>query len=192
MINKQWCVWVRLVAVLLSGCASNETCVDPVPTRITMVTSGDLSLISSSSKSFGWHPTMFTIHSANKLDDAELVRHMRLSITKIMEAKGYHYVEANDSPSMLVGFGMALESEMSDKEIMKRAGLVAGLSTKGVDDDYEKGSVLVALFSPIRIQPVWKVLAQGFTDTDKPIEDREQRFDKLTSMMLNSVPNHVM
>ncbi|MCL1065321.1 DUF4136 domain-containing protein [Shewanella olleyana] len=192
MIKKQWCLWMSLVLALVSGCATNEPSADPVPSRITMVTSGDLSLIPSSSKSFGWHPTMFTIHSANKLDDAELVRHMRLSITKIMKAKGYHYVEASESPSMLVGFGMALESEMSDKEIMKRAGLVAGLSTKGVDDDYEKGSVLVALFTPIRIQPVWKVLAQGFTDIDEPIENRELRFDHLTTMMLNSVPNHLM
>ena len=191
-MNKQLCLWISLVAMFLSGCASNETSIEPVPSRITMVTSGDLDLLSANAKSFSWHPTMFTVHSANKLNDEELIRHMRKSITKIMEAKGYHFVEANDSPSILVGFGMAIESEMSDKEIMKRAGLVAGLSTKGVDDDYEKGSVIVALFNPIRNQPVWKVLAQGFTDKDKPIEDREQRFDKLTGMMLNSIPNHLM
>ncbi len=192
MINKQWCLWISLVAVLISGCASNETIIDPVPSRITMVTSGDLGMISEHAKTFSWHPTMFTVHSANKIDDAELVRHMRQSITKIMNAKGYHYVAADQSPSLILGFGMALESEISDKEIMKRAGLVPGLSTKGVDDDYEKGSVLVALFNPNSIQPVWKVLAQGFTDTDRPVEDREQRFDKLTSMMLNSIPNHIM
>ncbi|MBQ4888384.1 DUF4136 domain-containing protein [Shewanella sp. MMG014] len=192
MNSKKWCLWISLFAVLISGCATKEEVNKPAPSRITMVTSGDLSFISSQVKSFAWHPTMFTVHSANKLDDAELVRHMRQSITKIMEQKGYHFAKDNENPNVLIGFGMALESEMSDAEIMKRAGLVAGLSTSGIDDDFEKGSVLVALFSPNRIQPIWKVLAQGFTETGKPIEDREIRFDKLTGMMLSSIPNHTM
>ncbi|WP_144209467.1 DUF4136 domain-containing protein [Shewanella donghaensis] len=190
MIKKQLCLWMSLFIVLLAGCTTYETVNSPAPSRMTMVTTGDLGFIPPAAKTFGWHPTMFSVHTANKLNDEELVRHMRQSITKIMQQKGYAYV--SESPSILVGFGMALESEMSDKEIMEKAGLVAGLSTNGVDDEYEKGSVLVALFTPLRQDPIWRVLAQGFTDTGKKIDDREQRFDILTTRMLHAVPNHSM
>ena len=188
MIKKQLCLWMSLLVVLIAGCTSSEVVNAPAESRLTMVTTGDLGFIPPAAKTFGWHPTMFSVHTANKLNDKELIHHMRQSITKIMQQKGYSFT--SDSPSIMVGFGMALESEMSDKDIMDKAGLVAGLSTQGIDDDYEKGSVLVALFTPVSPKPIWRVLAQGFTEIDKPVEDREQRFDKLTTRMLHAVPNH--
>ncbi|MDO6620569.1 DUF4136 domain-containing protein [Shewanella sp. 10N.286.51.B2] len=190
MIKKQHFLWVSLLLIFLTGCTSKEATEVHVPTSVTMVTTGDLGAISPYGKTFAWHPTMFSVHTANKLDDEELIRHMRQSITKIMDKKGYSLVSEAQSPSMVIGFGMALESEMSDKEIMDKAGLVAGLSTAGIDDEFEKGSVLVAIFIPNSQQPIWRVLAQGFTETDKPVQNREQRFDKLTTMMLRAIPHN--
>ncbi|WP_076539869.1 DUF4136 domain-containing protein [Shewanella sp. UCD-KL21] len=188
MIKKQLLLWVSVLAVLLAACTSKPAPDIHAPTSITMVTTGDLTTITANAKTFAWHPTMFTVHTNNKLDDEELIRHMRQSITKIMDKKGYSLVDESQFPNIVVGFGMTLESEMSDQEILEKAGLVAGLSTEGVDDEFEKGSVLVAVFSPQSQQPIWRVLAQGFTDTDKPVKNREQRFDKLTTMMLSAIP----
>lgn len=184
---KNYLAVILMSFMVLSGC-STSTATDIPVTRTTMVTSGELSLLSHSSKVFGWHPTMFKVHAPDSINSDAVVKLMQEAIIKTMEAKGYHLANAHETPSVLIGFGLALESEMSDKEILKRAGLVAGLSTDGVDDKYEKGSVLVALFSPYNSMPIWRVLAQGFTELDKKSADREQRFERLISRMLTPVP----
>ncbi|WP_299806720.1 DUF4136 domain-containing protein [uncultured Shewanella sp.] len=186
---KQYVLALLAGLSLLVGCSTTDSAEAEVAvTRTTMVTTGDLSMLSQSSKAFAWHPTMFAVHASDEVDNQVVIDHMQAAITLAMQAKGYHLAGVHETPSVLVGFGLALESEMSDKEILKRAGLVAGLSTAGVDKEYEKGSVLVALFSPHSPIPVWRVLAQGFTDLDNSPEQREQRFERLLSTMLKPVP----
>ncbi|MCL1147932.1 DUF4136 domain-containing protein [Shewanella marinintestina] len=189
MMNKYISI-VVLGLSLLTACSSTDSAERASATRTTMVISGDLSLINSHSKAFSWHPTMFAVHANDTVDSEMVIQHMQKAITNVMQKKGYHLANQNETPSVLVGYGLALESEMSDKEILKKAGLVAGLSTAGVDDKYEKGSVLVALFNPMSPMPVWRVLAQGFTELDKTTEQREQRFEELLSSMLKPVPVH--
>lgn len=187
MINKILMILVGLVLVV--GCSSTDSEQQQMAaTRTTMVISGDLSSLNTSSKTFAWHPTMFAVHANDSLDSDVIIQHMQNAITKVMQTKGYHLAKANETPSVLVGYGLALESEMSDKEILQKAGLVAGLSTEGVADKYEKGSVLVALFNPRTPMPVWRVLAQGFTDLDKTPLQREQRFEQLLATMLKPLP----
>lgn len=154
-----------------------------------MVTTGDLGFISDKTSRFAWHPSLENVVADERLDGDKVVRHMRASITQIMESKGYRLVPIDESPDLLLGFGLALESDMSDAEILSKAGLVAGLSTAGIDNEqYEKGSVLVVLFKPMQLEPVWRVLAQGFTDFKQSGKARQQRFDELISLMLRSIP----
>ena len=158
--------------------------------RTTMVTTGDLGFISDNTSRFAWHPSLENVVADERIDSEKVVRHMRASITQMMESKGYRLVSIDESPDLLIGFGLALESDMSDTEILMKAGLVAGLSTSGIDSEqYEKGSVLVALFKPKQLQPVWRVLAQGFTDFKQSGKQRQQRFDELISLMLGSIPS---
>ncbi|MEZ9595194.1 DUF4136 domain-containing protein [Shewanella sp. 10N.261.52.F9] len=187
MINRYISI-VVMGLLLLTACSSSDSLEQASATRTTMVISGDLSALNTRSKSFAWHPTMFAVHASDEVDSEAVVKHMQKAITKVMQDKGYHLAQAHETPSVLVGYGLALESEMSDKEILKKAGLVAGLSTAGVDDKYEKGSVLVALFNPNSPMPIWRVLAQGFAELDKSPEQREQRFERLLSSMLKPVP----
>ncbi|MFC1503611.1 DUF4136 domain-containing protein [Pseudomonadota bacterium] len=154
-----------------------------------MVKTGNLSLLPTESKRFSWHPTLLKVYVSDDADAEKLVKHMQNAITKLMESRGYQLVPITDSPSVLVGFGLALESEMSDKEILNRAGLMVGLSTVGVDrNQYEKGSVLVAIFLPEQVLPLWRVLAQGLTDLKRSDEEREQRIDQIMARILKSIP----
>ncbi|QQX78899.1 DUF4136 domain-containing protein [Shewanella sp. KX20019] len=183
---KNYVAVILIGLMALMGCSSSEVTDHPIST--TMVSTGDLSQLNRSVRVFGWHPTMFAVHASDKVDEKVVIAHMQHAITQAMQAKGYRLATTNEVPSILVGFGLALESEMSDKEILKRAGLVAGLSTQGVDEKYEKGSVLVAIFSPYNPMPIWRVLAQGFTELDKNPTAREQRFEQLLSTMLKPLP----
>ncbi|MGX9461737.1 DUF4136 domain-containing protein [Shewanella sp. A14] len=173
-----------LSIVMLTGCTTDGVSTTPT-NRITMVASGDLSTLS---KAYAWHGSMFVVDTANKMDEEALRKQLISSVNKLMANKGYQLVSINDSPQMIVGFGMALESEMSDTEILAKVGLVPGLYTQNINDDYEKGSVLIAFFSPGVKLPFWRVLAQGFTEPARIVEEREARFDALTKMMLNDIP----
>ena len=174
-----------LCLVIVSACTTKD--LEPaLANRITMVTSGDVSLVSAT---YAWHQTMFSVHTKNKQDEEPLRDHLRQSVNKVMAAKGYQQVALTDSPQMLIGFGMALESEMSDTEILAKAGLVPGLSTHGVDSKLEKGSVLIAFFNPLVKEPYWRVLAQGFTDHNKSVDKRAERFDDLSKVMLSAIPS---
>ncbi len=158
--------------------------------RTTMVTTGDLGFVSEHTTRFAWHPSLANVVADERINSEKVVGHMQVALTQVMESKGYHLVDINDSPDLLLGFGLALESDMSDAEILKKAGLVPGLSTAGLDpDQYEKGSVLVAVFHPMKLEPSWRVLAQGFTDFEQSAQERQARFDELISLMLGGVPS---
>ncbi|MCW3174110.1 DUF4136 domain-containing protein [Shewanella subflava] len=176
---------LSICLVIVSACTTND--LEPtLANRITMVTSGDVSLVS---KTYAWHQTMFSVHTKNTQDEEPLRELLRQSVNKVMAAKGYQQVAYTDSPQMLIGFGMALESEMSDTEILAKAGLVPGLSTHGVDKKLEKGSVLIAFFNPLVKEPYWRVLAQGFTEHNKSVDKRAAGFDALSKMMLSAIPS---
>ncbi|ABV36105.1 conserved hypothetical protein [Shewanella sediminis HAW-EB3] len=186
MFKKLSCL---LLTFMLTACVTVDV-PKSKPTRATMVTTGDLGFLSQSTPRFAWHPALARVATEKGVNDDKVVDLMRTAMTKVMEAKGYHLVSIDDSPDLLLGFGIALESEMSDAEILDRAGLVPGLSTIGVDaDKHEKGSVLVALFHPRMAEPAWRVLAQGFTDSEQDKDERQQRVDELVSLMLGAVPS---
>ncbi|WP_282111056.1 DUF4136 domain-containing protein [Shewanella algicola] len=184
MINSLSKMIVMVSIVLLTACTTNDI-TPPASQRITMVTSGDLSVLS---KTYAWHESLFVVHTANKMDEEALRKQLVKSVNKVMADKGYQLVSINDSPQMTVGFGMALATEMSDNDILAKVGLVPGLATKDANAQQHKGSVLVAFFNPNIQSPFWRVLAQGFTEPEQTIEEREARFDNLINMMLNDVP----
>ena len=182
----------RICALLListlSACTVTEV-IEQNPHRTTMVATGDLSFLSDQTRNFAWHPTLAKVIADERVDSDTVTKNMQVSLQKVMEAKGYRLVSNQDSPAFLVGFGLALGSDMSDSEILNKAGLVPGLSTLGVDmDKYEKGSVLVALFNPKLPQPVWRALGQGFTDFEKDGAERQQGFDSFIATMLMAIP----
>ncbi len=186
MFKKLSCL---LLTFILTACVTVDV-PKSTPTRATMVTSGDLSFLSQSTPRFAWHPSLARVATEEGVNEDKVVGLMRTAMTKAMEAKGYQLVSIDESPDLLLGFGIALESEMSDAEILKKAGLVPGLSTAGVDaDKHEKGSVLVALFHPRMAEPAWRALAQGFTDSELNKDDRQQRVDELVALMLGAVPS---
>lgn len=173
---------------ILSACSVQQV-IESNALRTTMVATGDLSFMSDGAQSFAWHPTLAKVVIDDRIEPDKVIFNMQLALKKALEAKGYRLVSNYDSPDLLVGFGLALNSEMSDNEILNKVGLVPGLSTIGVDiTQYEKGSVLVALFNPDYSEPVWRVLAQGFTHFETDKSERQQNFDEFISSMLTAVP----
>lgn len=184
---------IRLICCLLllstlTACTASEV-IEPSPQRTTMVATGDLGFLSAQTRYFAWHPTLAKVVADERVQSDQVIGNMQQALKKALEAKGYQLVSRQQSPDLLVGFGLTLSSDMSDSEILQKTGLVPGLSTFGVDmNKYEKGSVLVALFEPQSQEPVWRALGQGFTDFERDGAKRQQGFNEFISVMLMAVP----
>ncbi len=177
-----------LCSVLLVGCVSSTHTVPP-SNNVSLLTTGDLSFLSHQSQRFAIHPSISQAYITDKLDSAQLTTQIESAIVTQMVKKGYIQVSYTQSPDLLVGFGLATETQLSDQEILSKIGLSAGLVTADVDSEkFEKGSVVVALFSPNQPLPKWKVLAQGMTEIERSDDSRQQRIDKLMQSMLRSIP----
>lgn len=184
---------VLLVCGLLSltACVSMEDSTQSL--RTTIVMSGDLSQLPPSAMTYSWHPQLQKIFVDERLDKQYVLTHMQNTLKKSMLSKGYRWVEDPQLADFQVGFGVATGTEMTDEQILAAAGLVAGLSTEGVNaKEFDKGSILICFFRPQGItgQPfemVWRVLAQGFANIEDMGEIKE-RFDGLVAEMLISLP----
>lgn len=177
-----------ICSILLAGCvtSANNT---PISSNLSLLTTGDLSFLTSNTRYFAIHPAISKAYVTDNIDSTKLMSQFETAITEQMVNKGYQQVSYTQSPDVLIGFGIATESQLSDERILSKVGLSAGLITEGVDNrKYEKGSVVIALFTPNQQLPKWKALAQGLTEQDRSDDNKQERINKVIQSMLKSVP----
>ena len=190
--------YLRVLILLFSSVLGLTGCVTVTdnaaqPLRTTIVMSGDLSELPSTAMTFTWHPKFQKIITDKRLDPQPVLQHMQAVLKQTLQSKGYRWVEDPLLADFQVGFGVAMGTEMSDEQILAVTGLVAGLSTDGVNTQkYDKGTVVIALFKPTKIQgvdePIWRVLAQGFGNIKK-MDELTENFDGLIASMLANMPS---
>ncbi|MFA7311210.1 MAG: DUF4136 domain-containing protein [Shewanella sp.] len=190
--------YLRVLILLFSSVLGLTGCVTVTdnaaqPLRTTIVMSGDLSELPSTAMTFTWHPKFQKIITDKRLDSQLVLQHMQAVLKQTLQSKGYRWIEDPLLADFQVGFGVAMGTEMSDEQILAVTGLVAGLSTDGVNTrKYDKGTVVIALFKPTKIQgvdePIWRVLAQGFGNIKK-MDELTENFDSLIASMLANMPS---
>lgn len=190
--------YLRVLILLFSSVLGLTGCVTVTdnaaqPLRTTIVMSGDLSELPSTAMTFTWHPKFQKIITDKRLDPQSVLQHMQAVLKQTLQSKGYRWIEDPLLADFQVGFGVAMGTEMSDEQILAVTGLVAGLSTDGVNTQkYDKGTVVIALFKPTKIQgvdePIWRVLAQGFGNIKK-MDELTENFDSLIASMLANMPS---
>ncbi|WP_220720489.1 DUF4136 domain-containing protein [Agarivorans litoreus] len=173
---------------LLFACVSAEQAEAP-KTRFVTVVTGDTESLESSSGRYAWHPSVGKTYLDKAEDEALLLTELRKSITKVMTEKGYTQVSLEQQPDFLIGVAAALESQMSDQQILERAGMMAGMSSNSLDPKlYQKGSIMVALFQTEDTSPFWRVLGQGMAPIKVPLSERKQRIESAIEGLLQYIP----
>lgn len=173
---------------LLFACVSAKQTRAP-ETRSTTVVTGDTEYLESSNGRYAWHPSLGQAHLNKAENEDLLISELRKSISKAMAKKGYTQVSLQQQPDFLVGVGAALESQMSDQQILERAGMMAGMSSDSLDPElYQKGSIMVALFQAEDTGPFWRVLGQGMAPTDIPLSERKLRIESAIERLLQYLP----
>ncbi|WP_413491351.1 DUF4136 domain-containing protein [Shewanella baltica] len=195
VLNRYLAVLVLLFtgALGLTGCVTvTDNAAQPL--RTTVVMSGDLSELPPTAMTYTWHPKFQKIITDKRLEPQQVLQHMQDVLKQTLQNKGYRWVEDPQLADFQVGFGVAMGTEMSDEQILAVTGLVAGLSTEGVNTKkYDKGTVVIALFKPTKIkgggdEPIWRVLAQGFGNIKK-MDELTENFDSLIASMVANMPS---
>lgn len=175
-----------MLVVLLMGCTTTEYTNNK---QVTKIVTGSLTELTSQHKRFAWYPSQNKAFLPANVNRDLVISYTEEAITQIMQDKGYTLVPIDQEPDFLVGYGLALESQLSDEEIFEKVGMVVGLSIAGVDKDkFEKGSALIAIYQPNDREPQWQVLAQGFADTTKSKQSRKDNIYTVMMSMLSTVP----
>jgi hypothetical protein len=184
-----------LVAILLAGCTTSEypqTNGYNKVNQLTKVETGDLTQFAQQKSTFAWYPgrgKTFLPETSNK---ALFARYTETSIIQIMQDKGYSFTSNVQQADFLIGYGLAVESELSDEQIFNKVGSNLGLSMSHLDPDkFQKGSALIAFYNQHTFQTEWQVLAQGIAKVGQSQQNRKEKIEAVMFSMLNHVPTRI-
>jgi len=179
-----------ILMFVLAGCTTTEYV---KITPLTKIVTGELTNFAQQQNTFAWYPShskTFLPDSANKKLFTEYTQG---AITKIMQDKGYTLVDEPQQADFLIGYGLAIESELSDEEIFDKVGNTVGLVLNHLDPTkFQKGSALIAFYQPQTLLPQWQVLAQGIAKNKVSNQEREKNIYAVMYSMLNKVPARVV
>ncbi|PKH07017.1 DUF4136 domain-containing protein [Moritella sp. Urea-trap-13] len=181
-----------LVAILLVGCTTAEYPITSGYNKInqlTKVETGDLTQFGQQKLTFAWYPGRGKTFLPADSNSALLTDYTENAITKIMQDKGYIFTYNVQQADFLIGYGLAVESELSDDQIFNKVGSNLGLSMSHLDPDkFQKGSALIAFYNPQTFQTEWQVLAQGIAKVGLSQQARKDKIAAVMFSMLNHVP----
>jgi len=94
---------------------------------------------------------------------------------------GFKNTDDSANSAFHVGFGIALESDLSDKTINDKFGITPGLPSS---DDLKKGSFLIYIEDARTGKKVWRGAAQGFAHEDLDETQRVQRASTIVARVM--------
>ncbi len=149
--------------MVLTGCT---TTVEPKAYPVATITSGDIEFVPQGASTYAWHPITGSNYLSQEYDEQSIDAHMLMSIRGKLAERGYQEVSLDRQPDFLVGYGVAVESQLSDLELFAKTLMSTGLKIDSDDTvdgiQVEKGTVLIALYSASADpQNRWLVMSQG-------------------------------
>ncbi|MFT5808149.1 MAG: hypothetical protein ACI9LG_002450 [Moritella dasanensis] len=175
-----------ILMFMLTGCTTTEYV---TTTPITKIITGDLTHFAQQQRTFAWYPGQSKTFLPDSVNATLLTEYTEAAIAKIMQDKGYTFIDDAQQADFLVGYGLAIESELSDEEIFDKVGNTVGLVlSHDQATEFQKGSALIAFYKPQILQPQWQVLAQGIAKNKASTQARKNNIYAVMHSMLNKVP----
>ncbi len=103
------------------------------------------------------------------------------AIVADLEGHGFNSSNQAKNSSFYVGFGIALENDLSDKTINEKFGVSPGLPAS---EGLNKGSFLIYIEDAQTGKKVWRGAAQGFAHQELNKEQREKRAANIVQMLM--------
>ncbi|WP_261817708.1 DUF4136 domain-containing protein [Vibrio gallicus] len=153
---------------------------------IGVVISGDFQFIPTHAKTYAWHPDSGKTYINKDMNQDELRKVFNHAIEKTLADKGYIRVDIANTPQFIVGYGLAIESQLSDDELFAKTQLSTGIPAQDFKGSDEKGTLFIALFDYPMLTPKWKALAQSGAASGK--SGQKQRIEDYVTTVLRDLP----
>ncbi|WP_086775962.1 DUF4136 domain-containing protein [Vibrio coralliirubri] len=176
---------LALMAIGLTACTSQEI---PPTHNYGVVTSGDFDFMKHGVMTYSWHPESEKVYLSQKYDETVVTDLVRDSIQEQLSSKGYQ-LKQDGVGDVVVGFGLAEESELNDESIFDAIKLSTGVPFyDGEGKVAEKGSLYIAFFVPNSEVVQWQALAQSGIQPDLEPSESKQRVTGFVEMLFRRMP----
>ena len=176
---------LALMAIGLTACTTQEI---PPTHNYGVVTSGDFDFMKHGVLTYSWHPESEQVYLSQKYDETVVTDLVRDAIQEQLSSKGYQ-LKQDGVGDVVVGFGLAEESELNDESIFDAIKLSTGVPFyDGEGKVAEKGSLYIAFFVPESEVVLWQALAQSGIQPDLEPSESKQRITGFIDMLFRRMP----
>ncbi|MEZ9576534.1 MULTISPECIES: DUF4136 domain-containing protein [unclassified Vibrio] len=176
---------LALMAIGLTACSTQEI---PPTHNYGVATSGDFGFMKHGVMTYSWHPESEKVYLSQKYDETVVTDLVRDSIQEQLSSKGYQ-LKQDGVGDVVVGFGLAEESELNDESIFDAIRLSTGVPFyDGEGKVAEKGSLYIAFFVPNSEVVQWQALAQSGIQPDLEPSESKQRITGFVEMLFRRMP----
>jgi len=159
-------------SLLVSACVTVPQ--DPQPNKNQLAISSvrDIPLSYSQGSLFSLAPKYVEETSLKAEQTQNIYKLYADAIITDLNNHGFKNTDDSANSAFHVGFGIALASDLSDKDINEKFGITPGLPS---NDAMKKGSFLIYIEDASTGKKVWRGAAQGFAHEDLDEVQRVQR-----------------
>ena len=176
---------LALIAIGMTACTTQEV---PPTHNYGVVTSGDFEFMKHGVLTYSWHPESEQVYLSRKYDETVVTDLVRDAIQEQLSSKGYQ-LKQDGVGDVVVGFGLAEESELNDESIFDAIKLSTGVPFyDGEGKVAEKGSLYIAFFVPESEVVLWQALAQSGIQPDLEPSESKQRITGFIDMLFRRMP----
>ena len=179
-------VLMTLMSIGLTACTTQ----DQLPVHdYGVVTSGDFEFMKNGVMTYSWHPQSEQVYLSKKYNETVVTDMVRDAIEEQLTEKGYRLEQGGGVGDVVVGFGLAEESELNDNSIFDAVQLSTGVPFyDGKGKLAEKGSLYIVFSVPNSQVIQWRALAQTGIQADLEANESKERISGFVDMLFRQMP----
>jgi len=156
-------------------------------TAVVSVGNPNISIVKGTT--FAWLPEAMHYYEDERLDNAPLKSLIEKEIVTNVKQQGMVFVDSVNGAKYAIAYTAALESSLNDSDIIRRYGLLPGISQLPTNDtNVEKGSLIIYIFESNSADIIWRSAAQVGVEFDLTIEQRKERIVRVLAEMFQTFP----
>jgi hypothetical protein len=177
---------MTLMSIGLTACTTQEQ----LPVHdYGVVTSGDFEFMKNGVTTYSWHPQSEQVYLSKKYNETVVTDMVRDAIEEQLTEKGYRLEQGGGVGDVVVGFGLAEESELNDNSIFDAVQLSTGVPFyDGKGKLAEKGSLYIVFSVPNSQVIQWRALAQTGIQADLEASESKERISGFVEMLFRQMP----
>ena len=183
-------IFISIVYTILSACSVDATKQNDINSSSLNNTSMvqmqyDDQLIPDGAL-FSWSPELKGVYKDDRFNHVDMDALLKQGIVNALVKKGYRFEENAASADYTVAYTAALESALSDGEVLQTFGSQPGLVTSPQpDQNTEKGTLIIDVINKTTGHLHWRSTGQVLAKLDKiPLEQRKQRVEQFLKLIL--------